>query len=86
MALGSPLPTSSAWVGPQSTTTGQLASSSSPTASLSRLEVPSSIPLATLTTTVPGFTILQSFRAVVRTAKEGVASTTASQSAAAVIS
>ena len=27
MALGSPLPTSSAWVGPQSTTTGQLASS-----------------------------------------------------------
>ena len=52
-------------------------------ASVSRLEVPSSMPLATLTSTVPGVTMSFSFRAVVRMAKEGVASTTMSQPAAA---
>ena len=72
-------PTSSAWEGPDSTTTGHLSPISSSMTWLRRREVSFSMPLDTDTRMVPGSTRSFSLAAVVRTAKEGVASTTSPQ-------
>ena len=81
--VGTPLPTSSAWEGPDRATTGQWSRTSWPITSVRVREVSFSTPLDTETMTVPGLTMALSRAAVVRTAKDGVASTTSALSAAA---
>ena len=72
-------PTSSAWEGPDSTTTGHRPWTSSSMTWLRRREESFSIPLETETRMVPGSASSLSCFAVDRTAKEGVATTTSPQ-------
>ena len=77
--VGTPRPTSSAWEGPDRATMGWPSPTSWAMDSVRVREVSFSIPLDTDTSTAPGSSRGARVRAVVRTAKDGVASTTAPQ-------